>query len=236
MNENLNLHKHISSQFNDDLERVKTSVLAMGGLVEAQINDSITALIEGDSRLAQKVRDKERAINSMELDIDAECATILALRQPAASDLRMLLAALKSITDIERMGDEAKHIASFAIKLSEDGEAGAGYKEFEKIGKRVRKMTSDAFNSFARFDVELARSVVNQDRGVDSAYHAATEKLLSQISDHPENLSNDMNVMWSLRSLERIGDHCINIAEYVIYLVEGDDVRHSQSKTETKSS
>jgi phosphate transport system protein len=91
-------------------------------------------------------------------------------------------------------------------------------------------MTGDAFDSFARFDVELARSVVNQDRGVDSAYHAATEKLLSKISDHPENLAQDMNVMWSLRSLERIGDHCINIAEYVIYLVEGDDVRHSGSK------
>ena len=230
MNENLNLDKHISSQFNDDLERVKTHVLAMGGLVETQINDSITALIEGDASLAQKVRDKERAINSMELDIDAECATVLALRQPAASDLRLLLAALKSITDIERMGDEAKRIATFALKLLEEGEAWSGYKEFNKIGERVRKMTSDTFNSFARFDVELARSIADQDRSVDAAYHAAIQELLEQISDKPENLTQNMNVMWSLRSLERIGDHCINIAEYVIYLVEGDDVRHSKDK------
>ena len=228
MNDKLNLDKHISSKFNEDLERVKTSVLEMGGLVEAQISDAISALIEGDSKLAQTVRDKERAINSMELDIDAECAKILARRQPAASDLRLLLAALKSITDIERMGDEAKHIAAFAINLTDHGEARTGYKEVKSIGEKVRNMTSDAFNAFARFDVVLARTVVEQDRSVDSAYHAATQKLLTQFSENTDNLPQEMNMMWALRSLERIGDHCINIAEYVIYLVEGDDVRHSK--------
>lgn len=227
MESNLNLDRHISGKFNEDLERVKTKLLEMGGLVERQISDSITALLEGNTSLAQTVRDTDRSINAMEMDIDAECATIFARRQPIASDLRMLLASIKSISDMERMGDEAKHIAGFAISAVEKGEPTHGYRAAKDIGERVRRMTRNTFDAFARFDIDLALSVVNEDHEVDRIYREATRELLSEIADNPKNLNREMNMVWTLRSMERIGDHCINICEYVIYMVEGEDVRHT---------
>ncbi|RMW03308.1 Phosphate-specific transport system accessory protein PhoU, partial [Pseudomonas amygdali pv. tabaci] len=149
---------HISQQFNAELEDVRSHLLEMGGLVEKQVNDSVTALIEADSGLAQRVREVDDRINQMERSIDEECLRILARRQPAASDLRLIISISKSVIDLERIGDEATKIARRAIKLCEEGEAPRGYVEVRHIGDQVRNMVRDALDSFARFDAELALS------------------------------------------------------------------------------
>ncbi len=214
---------HISQQFNAELEDVRSHLLEMGGLVEKQVNDSVTALIEADSGLAQRVREVDDRINQMERNIDEECLRILARRQPAASDLRLIISISKSVIDLERIGDEATKIARRAIQLCEEGEAPRGYVE---VGDQVRNMVRDALDSFARFDAELALSVAQYDKIIDREYKTALRELATYMMEDPRSISRVLNVIWVLRSLERIGDHARNISELVIYLVRGTDVRH----------
>ena len=220
------LNDHISQQFNAELEDLRNSLLAMGGLVEKQVTDAIEALIEADSDKALEVCEKDTDVNFMEVNIDQECARILARRQPAASDLRLVMACTKTATDLERIGDEATKIARFAIKLSEQGEAPMGYIETRHIGNHVRQMTRDALDAFARFDAEQALQVAKEDKAVDREYKSATRELVTYMMEDPRSIGRVLNIMWVLRSLERIGDHARNISEYVIYLVKGTDVRH----------
>ena len=230
------LKQHISHQFNQELEEIRASVLDMGRLVTQQIRDAVTALIEQDLPLAQKVRSNERTINSMELDIDAKCALIIARRQPAASDLRLLLGSIKSITDIERMGDEAKHIAKCARKL-EEGESDEhfGLTDARKIGEKLCVMTEATFAAYASADAEQARALMARDREIDSAHQSAIAKQLEHISNDPNRIYTEVNVIWALRAMERIGDHCMNICENVVYMVEGEDIRYpGQSQPEAK--
>ena len=161
------LTHHISQQFNAELEEVRSHLLAMGGLVEKQVNDAVTALIEADSGLAQQVREIDDQINQMETNIDEECLRILARRQPAASDLRLIISISKSVIDLERIGDEASKIAKRAIELSENGEAPRGYVEVRHIGDQVRKMVQEALDAFARFDADLALSKARFTHPVD---------------------------------------------------------------------
>jgi phosphate transport system protein len=221
-----NLTQHISQQFNAELEEVRSHLLAMGGLVEKQVNDAVTALIEADSGLAQQVREIDDQINQMERNIDEECVRILARRQPAASDLRLIISISKSVIDLERIGDESSKIAKRAILLSEEGESPRGYVEIRHIGDQVRKMVQDALDAFARFDAELALAVAQHDKTVDREYKTALRELVTYMMEDPRSISRVLNVIWVLRSLERIGDHARNIAELVIYLVRGTDVRH----------
>lgn len=221
-----NLTQHISQQFNAELEEVRSHLLAMGGLVEKQVNDAVTALIEADSGLAQQVREIDDQINQMERNIDEECVRILARRQPAASDLRLIISISKSVIDLERIGDESSKIAKRAILLSEEGESPRGYVEIRHIGDQVRKMVQDALDAFARFDAELALAVAQHDKAVDREYKTALRELVTYMMEDPRSISRVLNVIWVLRSLERIGDHARNIAELVIYLVRGTDVRH----------
>ena len=221
-----NLTQHISQQFNAELEEVRSHLLAMGGLVEKQVNDAVTALIDADSGLAQQVREIDDQINQMERNIDEECIRILARRQPAASDLRLIISISKSVIDLERIGDESTKIAKRAIQLSEEGEAPKGYVEIRHIGDQVRKMVRDALDAFARFDAELALAVAQHDKTVDREYKTALRELVTYMMEDPRSISRVINVIWVLRSLERIGDHARNIAELVIYLVRGTDVRH----------
>ncbi|MBF0677244.1 phosphate signaling complex protein PhoU [Pseudomonas sp.] len=221
-----NHSQHISQQFNAELEEVRSHLLAMGGLVEKQVNDAVTALIEADSGLAQQVRELDEQTNQMERDIDEACLRILARRQPAASDLRLVISISKSVIDLERIGDEASKIARRAIQLCEEGSAPRGYVEVRHIGDQVRKMVQDALDAFARFDPELALAVAQYDKTVDREYKTALRELVTYMMEDPRAISRVLNVIWALRSLERIGDHARNIAELVIYLVRGTDVRH----------
>ncbi|TNF32483.1 MAG: phosphate signaling complex protein PhoU [Gammaproteobacteria bacterium] len=217
---------HISQQFNDELERVRSHLLEMGGLVESQVTDAVHALLEADSARAEAVRTNDKRINSMELSIDEECIRILARRQPAASDLRLVIAVTKGITDLERVGDEARKIAEQAIQLCESGQSPKGYVEARHIGGLVVRMLHEALDAFARQDVDMALSVVEQDKRVDMEYASAMRELVTVMMEDPRTISRVLSIMWSLRSLERVGDHARNLAEYVIYLVKGEDVRH----------
>ena len=221
------LTHHISAQFNAELEEIRSHLLAMGGLVEKQVNDAVNALVDADSGLAQQVRDVDQQINQMERDIDEECVRILARRQPAASDLRLIISISKSVIDLERIGDEATKIAKRAIELCEDGMAPRGYVEIRHIGEQVRKMVQEALDAFARFDADLALSVAQYDKIVDREYKSALRELATYMMEDPRSISRVLSVIWALRSLERIGDHARNIAELVIYLVRGTDVRHT---------
>ena len=218
---------HISGQYNAELEEVRTHFLAMGGLVEKQVTDSINALLDADSALAASVQDNDRRINQMESGIDEEIIRILARRQPAASDLRMIIAIGKSITDLERMGDEAAKIARAAVSLCEEGESPRGYLECRHIGNQVRLMIHEALDAFAHFDANQAFKVMQADAEIDMEYKTATRALVTYMMEDPRAISRVLNVMGVLRSLERIGDHARNISEQLIFLVKGADVRHS---------
>lgn len=217
---------HISQQFNNELEEVRTHFLAMGGLVEKQVTDAINALMDADSVMAQAVMDNDQRINHMETGIDEEIIRILARRQPAASDLRMIIAIGKSITDLERMGDEAAKIARAALLLCEEGESPRGYVECRHIGNQVRLMIHETLDAFARFDVDQAFKVMQSDAEIDLEYQTATRALVTYMMEDPRAISRVLNVMGVLRSLERVGDHARNISEQLIFLVKGADVRH----------
>lgn len=217
---------HISQQFNEDLEEIRKHILNMGGMVEKQVVDAVTALIDIDSNLASQVITTERQVNGFERQIDEECTRLIALRQPAASDLRLIVAVTKTNVDLERVGDEANKIAKMAIKLSEHGQLPRGYVEVRHIGNHVSTMLHQALDAFARFDVEQAALVVKEDNDVDVEYESAMRQLVTFMMEDPRYIKRVLNVMWSLRALERIGDHARNIAEQVIYLVKGKDIRH----------
>ncbi len=219
--------QHISKQFNHELEALKTHLMAMGGLVEKQVQDAVEALLESDSRLAERVRDNDTAVNDMQIKIDEECTRVLARRQPAASDLRLVLAVIRATSDLERIGDEASKIARNALTLVEAGRSPRGFVEVRHISEHVRKMVRDALTAFARFDTQLALSVVHEDESVDSEYTTAMRSLMTFMMEDPRSISSILSVMWILRALERIGDHADNLAEYVIYLVKGLDIRHT---------
>ncbi len=221
---------HISQQFNSELEAIRSRLLAMGGQVERQVSDAVTSLIDADSELAQETRRRDHQVNMMEMEIDDECARILARRQPAASDLRLVIACTKIATDLERIGDEASKIAKEAIRLTEQGEAPRGYVECRHIGSRVGKMVQTALTAFARFDADLAIEAAREDNGVDLEYKTAMRECVTYMMEDPRAISRVLSIMWTLRSLERIGDHARNIAEHVIYLVKGRDVRYGGLK------
>jgi phosphate transport system protein len=218
--------RHISQQFNRELHKVKTQLLEMGGVVERQISLAVEALLEGDTGSAQKVRDADKSVNFMEVSIDEECARILARRQPAAGDLRLVIAISKVTTDLERIGDEACKIAKQAVALSESATGVKGYGEIHHIGKHVGEMLHSALDAFARLDAQRALLVAREDRSVDREYKAALGGMIAHMTEDPQQIGGSLNVIWVLRSLERVGDHARNIAEHVIYLVKGKDVRH----------
>jgi len=222
----LQLDQHISKQFNSDLEDLKTQLLEMGGLVEQQVIDAVKAIERGDSGLAERVLVNENEVDRREVKLDEDCTVVLARRQPAASDLRLVLAVAKANRDLERMGDEANKVAKMALALSEGGDNTKGYSEVRHIGQIVVKMIHLALDAFARYDVLTALEVAQKDKEVDREYESAVRELMTYMMEDPRSISRVMNVMWALRALERIGDHAKNIAEHIIYLVRGLDVRH----------
>ncbi|MDX1456692.1 MAG: phosphate signaling complex protein PhoU [Marinobacter sp.] len=218
---------HISHQFNEELAELKTEFLKMGGMVEQQLNDAVQALIESDSQLADEVRARDKVVDQMEVDIDEEATRVIARRQPTARDLRLVVSVIKMVADLERVGDEAKKIGKFAIGLAEEGKAPRGYVEVRHIGNHVATMLHDALDAFARLDSEQALQIMKEDKRVDEEYQAATRSLLTFMMEDTRNISRCMSVMWVLRALERVGDHACNLAENVIFMVKGEDVRHT---------
>ncbi len=224
--ETKNLSHHISRQFNEELEDVRNKVLAMGGLVEEQIENATAALVSGDVEQAKAVISRDYQVNALEVAVDEESIQILARRQPTAGDLRLIVAIIKTITDLERMGDQAEKVARMAIHLSDMERPKNQYGELEHLSDRVRKMLRGALDSFARMDAEAAADVAHQDIKVDSEYDAIMRQMITFMMEDPRNIKRTLDIMWSARALERIGDHARNICEYVIYLVKGKDVRH----------
>ena len=221
------LTQHISRRFNKDLEELRNKVLAMGGLVESQLSRAITAVVSGDSELGLEVANDDYKVNAFEISIDEECSRILATRAPAAGDLRLIVAIIKTITDLERIGDEAEKIGFLASRLAAMDRPADSYRELKTLGIHVQQMLRDAMNAFARLDDAASIRIVHEDESVDDEYEAIQRQCITFMMEDPRSIKRVMNVTWAARSLERIGDHAKNISEYVIYMVQGRDVRHT---------
>jgi len=221
-----NINHHISQQFNDELEAIRHKVLAMGGLVEEQIENATAALVSGDVEQAEGVISRDYQVNALEVAIDEESIQVLARRQPAAGDLRLIVAVIKTITDLERMGDQAEKVARMAVHLADMERPKNQYSELEHLSEQVGKMLHGALDAFARMDAEAAASVAQQDLKVDTEYDAIMRQMITFMMEDPRTVKRTLDTMWSARALERIGDHARNICEYVIDLVKGKDVRH----------
>ena len=225
--DNLNLGHHISQQFNEELEDIRNKVLEMGGIVEDQLGRAVKALVEGNTKLAKQVVEDDYRVNALEVEIDEECTRIVARRQPAASDLRLVMAVIKTITDLERIGDEAKRVARMVEEELNGAMAEDVRHELEHMGNLVRDMLRMVLDAFARTDVETAIEVVKFDNRVDVKYVSITRQLMTYMAQDPKNIPRVLNILWAARAIERMGDRCGNIAEYIFYLVHGRDIRHT---------
>ena len=217
---------HISQQFNSELEEIRSHVLAMGGLVEEQIRNAVESLVDGNVSLAESVIGRDAEVNKAEVNIDEECTHIIARRQPAATDLRLIISVIKTITDLERIGDQAERVARMGKRLAEVDRPKNNYIELQNMGERVATMVHGALDAFARNDVEAAIKVSKKDNKVDQEYDGLMRQCLTFMMEDPRKISQMLDIMWAARAIERIGDHAQNICEYVIYLVKGKDVRH----------
>lgn len=226
MEEDLHLDHHISHKYNEELEHLRGRVLEMGGMVESHCRDALTALITGDMSLAEVIASSDYKVNELEVAINAECTEILARRQPAASDLRMLVAIIRMTSDLERIGDEAEKIGRLAAKLAEGHEKQSYYLEPKHLGESVIDMLNGALDAFARLDVAAAIDVAGRDPQIDREFETLTRTLITHMMEQPRAVKSMLRVNWCARALERVGDHAVNICEEVVFLVKGSDVRH----------
>jgi len=218
---------HWSKQYGQDLEEIRSQMLRMGGLVEEQFRKAVQALLEGDVALAEAVIATDEQVNQLEVSLDKNCAELIVRRQPAANDLRMVVATMKVVTDIERIGDEAIKVARAAknlqtrnlLLLSE-------YRPIHSIADTAKKMLRSAFDAYARLDREQAVQVMVMDDELDREFHEMTRSLITYMMEEPKTISAALDILWAAKAIERIGDHATNICEYVIYMLEGDDIRH----------
>lgn len=220
--------EHIYKQFDADLEAVRARVLEMGGLVEEQVNRAIDALIDGDVKAAEEVIATDHMVNTLEVGTDEACTQIIALRQPTASDLRLILTIIRTITDLERIGDEATKIARFTLRVYETGRiVTPRYGEIKYMADLALKMLHTSLDAFARLDVSAAAAVARQDMEVDDEFHLITRHLITYMMEDPRTISTFIDLMFVVKAIERIGDHAKNISEYVVFMVKGKDVRHT---------
>ena len=219
--------EHISKQFDAELENVRSRVLQMGGLVEEQIVQAMDALISGDMERIERVIANDHRVNAMEVELDESCSHIIARRQPAAGDLRLLITVIKTITDLERIGDEAEKIARMAKLIHTAERLHMPRMDLSHIADRAVQMLRQSLDCFARLDIAAAMAVVKQDSEVDDSFRAIMRQLITFMMEDPRTISRSLEILVIAKAVERIGDHSKNMAEYVIYMVKGRDVRHT---------
>jgi phosphate transport system protein len=218
--------EHTSKQFDAELERVRSRVLQMGGMVEEQIARAMESLIAGDMELIDRVIAQDHRVNAIEVELDEACSHIIARRQPAAQDLRLLVAVIKTITDLERIGDEAQKIARMAKLIHTAERAHMPRLDLSHVADRATAMLRMSLDAFARLDVSEAMRVVKQDQAVDDEFRAIMRQLITFMMEDPRTISRSLEILFIAKAVERIGDHAKNMAEYVVYMVKGRDVRH----------
>jgi phosphate transport system protein len=221
-----NFDQHISRQFNQELENLRQKMMAMGGMVEEMLQNAIRAVVSGDTELAEQVIEADDRVNAIEKKLDEECTLIIARRQPTASDLRLIFAIIKAISDLERIGDEAEKIARWAIALADLHRPRNDYRELEQLGINVLGMLRMGLDGFTRMAPETAVEIIQQDKKVDQDYEAIFRQYYSYMVEDAKSIRRILDALLIAKALERIGDHCKNLGEYIVYLVEGRDLRH----------
>lgn len=219
--------KHLSRAFDASLDALSTHLMEMGGLVEMQIERCLRLLNAYDPALALQIRDSERVLNSLEIEIDDEIQHVIARRQPAACDLRLLMAMSKCVTNLERMGDEARKISKRMRHISESGEAASfQVAELKKCGEMVHSVLHRVLDAFARMDTVDAARIVRDDKAIDELFRSFSRRLAMQMNAVPRTISVALEYLFIAKALERIGDHAKSIAEFLVFVVKGRDVRH----------
>jgi phosphate transport system protein len=222
------MNEHLAKKFDSELDEVRARLTRMGGLVEEQVRAATQAFVDSDAELAEKVIAKDADVDAQEVDIDNICVHVVARRQPTAVDLRMIMSVSKTVTDIERIGDEAKKIAKATRKIVERG-LGTGIPQImavQHMGEQCAAMLHEVLNAFVRMDADVALQIVRRDKAIDQQFRSITRELVTYMMEDPRTISTALDIIFSVKSMERIGDHCKNIAKDVIYIVRGRDVRH----------
>ena len=223
----MNENTHLSSQFDDELGQLRSHVLQMGGLVETQISAAIDAYSKGEVSSVKHIVETDRKVNDLEIAIDDDCAHVIAKRQPAASDLRLVFGITKIVTDLERAGDEAKKIAKGVRRIYEAGQMPSQYGiGVRHIAEAALIMLRQSLDAFARLDNTLAVKVIQADVDVDTEFKSIMRQLITHMMEDPRTITTSIDIIWIARAVERIGDHAKNIAEHVVFIVEGRDIRH----------
>lgn len=220
---------HSSKQYDMDLETIRSKVLTMGGLVESQFNDAMDCFRSGDIAKSDQVIKSDENVNRLEVTLDDACSHLIVKRQPAANDLRTVMATLKVITDLERIGDEATKIARTAKHLHERGTVGVlnHYESVRVLAGGAANSLHEALDAFARLDEKQAARIIAADETIDHEFRSTTRAMVTFMMEDPRTISVALDTLWVAKAIERIGDHAKNIAEYVIYVVEGKDIRHT---------
>src|SRR5437667_4263403 len=222
--------EHLSKQFDAELEAIRSRVLEMGGLVESQIRRALEGFNSGDRATLDAVIATDHRVNAMEVALDGDCSQVIVKRQPAANDLRLIIAIIKTVTDLERIGDEAQKIARMAKNIHERGGVLAPpVVEVRHAAERAISMLRRTLDAFARLDCNAAAEVIRADAGIDAEFGAIMRQLITYMMEDPRTISTALEIVWVAKAIERIGDHAKNMAEYVIYIVKGTDVRHTRA-------
>jgi phosphate transport system protein len=220
--------EHSSKQYDIDLEALRSRVLEMGGVVEAQILAAINGLMAADPRALDKVIAEDHRVNALEVSIDTDCSHLIARRQPAAGDLRMVLAVIKIVTDLERIGDEAAKIARMGkLGLGRVRLPSTPLAAIRHVGDIAIRMLRKALDALARLDPVAAAAIVREDFEIDEEFRSIVRQLITFMMEDPRTITQALEIMWVAKAIERIGDHSKNMAEQVIYIVKGTDVRHT---------
>src|SRR6267142_6785275 len=225
------VNEHLSKQFDAELESIRSRVLEMGGLVESQIRRALEGFGSGDRALLDDVIATDRRVNEMEVALDGACSHVIVKRQPAANDLRLIFAITKTVTDLERIGDEAQKIARMGKSIYEHEPSGRIPRtvDVRHAADAALNMLRRALDAFARLDTSVAAEVIRQDAAIDTEFVSMLRQLVTYMMEDPRTISAALDVIWVAKALERIGDHAKNMAEYVIYIVKGTDVRHTRA-------
>lgn len=227
----MNESQHLSSQFDEELGRLRTHVLQMGGMVETQVSSAIEAYSSGEVASIKSIVEADRKINDLEKAIDDDCAHVIAKRQPTASDLRLVLGISKIVTDLERAGDEAKKIAKGVRRIYEAGHLPAQYGiGIRHLAEAALNLVRQSLDAFARLDTAQAQEVIRADSDVDTEFKSIIRQLITHMMEDPRTITTSIEIISIARAIERIGDHAKNVAEQVVFVVEGRDIRHVKEK------